>query len=224
MFPTFFVPKNPGIVTPDTYIKVYVDGSASMASSFAAIQSAVTTLLKPELLPYYNNDSGWYDSHVTAVQTDNSNDPGERGLAYLANSTTAPPLAKGVSPGGTNQVIIWISDETTPYGAGNGDTFTSGTARTATYNTDIAMLRDYLDDQAAGYYKGGFIHVKYNLETAYKTFVQTILAGNGNYAAPYGLNDYSSAFAAVYDYESNQTDAYYLGAITDVLNALGFSW
>lgn len=224
MFPTFFVPKNPGIVTPDTYIKVYVDGSASMAPSFAAIQSAVTTLLKPELLPYYNNDGAWYDSHVTAVQTENSNNPGERGLAYLANSGTAAPLAKGVSPGGTNQVIIWISDEMTPYGAGNGQTFTSSTPRTADYETDIAMLRDYFDDQSAGYYKGGIIHVKYGVEIAAKTFVQTILAGDGNYAAPYGLNDISAAFAAVYDYDSGQSAAYYLDAITDILNALGFSW
>src|SRR5574343_303578 len=223
MFPTTFI-RGSGRITPDTYIKIVVDGSTSMQSSFAAIQSAVTTLLKPELLPYYNNDSDWYDAHVSTVQTNNSNDPGERGLAYLANSSTTPPLAKGTAPGGSNQVIIWISDEMTEYGAGNGDTFTSATPRTADYNTDLAMLRDYIDDQSAGYYKGGFIHVKYNLETAAKDFFQVILAGTVNYSGTNGLSDLSSSFAAVYDYETNQTAAYYLGAITAVLNALGFEW
>lgn len=223
MFPSFYIPGK-GRITPDTYIKIVVDGSASMQSSFANIQSAVTTLLKPELLPYYNNDSDWYDAHVSTIQTDNSNDPGERGLAYLANSSTTPPLAKGTAPGGSNQVIIWISDEMTEYGAGNGDTFTPSTPRTADYNTDLAMLRDYIDDLPAGYYKGGFIHIKYNLETAAKDFIQTILSGQGNYSGTNGLSDLANNFAAVYDYDADQSAAYYLDAITDVLNALGFEW
>lgn len=223
MFPTTYIRRS-GRITPDTYIRVVVDGSASMQTSFAAIQSAVTTLLKPELLPYYNNDSDWYDSHVSVVQTDNSNDPGERGLAYLANSGTTPPLAKGTAPGGSNHVIIWISDEMTPYGAGNGDTFTSATPRTAVYDTDLAMLRDYVDDQSAGYYKGGFVHVKYNLETAAKDFIQAVLAGEGNYSGANGLSDLTGTFAAVYDYDTEQSAAYYLGAVVAILNALGFSW
>jgi hypothetical protein len=219
MFPTIYLGGGTDRITPDTFIRIYVDGSSSMASSFAAIESAVTVLLKPELLPYFNNDSAWYDSHVTVVQTDNSNDPGERGLRYLG-------FAGAAAPGGDNHVIIWISDEVTPYGAGNGDTFNAdgSTARTSTYNTDLATCRNYIDAQAAGYYKGAFIQVKYGTDLMYKNFINVVLGGLGNYSGTNGLSDKASLFTVVNDVDVDQTDDYYLIQITAALNALGFVW
>lgn len=219
MFPTIYLGGGTDRITPDTFITIYVDGSASMQASFAAIQSAVSTLLKPELLPYYNNDSAWYDSHVTVVQTDNSNDPGERGLRYLG-------YAGAAAPGGDNHVIMWISDESTPYGAGNGDTFNAdgSTPRTSTYNTDLATLRNYINANAAGYYKGAFLQVTYGSEVMYKNFINVILAGLGNYSGTNGLSDKAGSFTTVTDVTAGMTNTYYLTQITTALNALGFVW
>ncbi|HQV57968.1 MAG TPA: hypothetical protein PKV27_08140 [Ilumatobacteraceae bacterium] len=220
MFPTIYLGGGTDRITPDTFITIYVDGSSSMQSSYAAIASAVTTLLKPELLPYYNNDSGWYDSHVTVVQTDNSNDPGERGLRFLGYSGAA-------APGGDNHVTIWISDEVTPYNAGSGDTFNAdgSTARTATYNTDLATLRSYITGNADGYVKCGFIQVQYGSnDPMYKNFINVILAGLGNYSGTNGLSDLAGSFDVVNDILVDQTDDYYLVHITAILNAMGFVW
>lgn len=220
MFPTIYLGGGTDRITPDTFITIYVDGSASMQSSYAAIASAVTTLLKPELLPYYNNDSAWYDSHVTVVQTDNSNDPGERGLRYLG-------YAGAAAPGGDNHVVMWISDEVTPYNAGNGDTFNAdgSTARTSTYNTDLTTLRNYLAAGAAGYYKGAFLQVKYGAnDPMYRNFINVILSGLGNYSGTNGISDYAGSFTVVNDIEVDQANTYYLTQITTALNALGFVW
>lgn len=215
MFPTIYFGGGTGRFTPDTFIRVYVDGSVSMASEFAAINSAITTLLKPELLPYFNNDSGWYDSHVDAVQTNNSNDPGERGLRYLG-------YVGGSAPGGDNHVIIWISDESTPYGADDAGTFDPFAARTATYNTDLATLRNYIDANPAGYYKGGLIVLSEFPD--YPEFVQTILAGTGSYAGTNGLSDKASSFRTVYGVTNGSSAETYKNHIKSILNQHGFVW
>lgn len=215
MFPTIYLGGGTDRFTPDTFIEIVVDGSASMSSEFAAIDDAITTLLKPELLPYFNNDSAWYDSHVTTAQTSSSNDPGERGLRYLGN-------VGGAAPGGDNHIIIWISDENTPYGADDSGTFDPAAARTATYNTDLTTLRNYIAANAAGYYKGGFICLQEYPD--YPEFVQTILAGAGSYAGTNGLSDLASSFRAVYGVVNGSSAEVYKGHIKSILNQHGFVW
>lgn len=214
MFPTF--PIGSGVIlTPDTYIDIRVDGTSSLATSFAAIQSAVQTLLKPELLPYYNNDSAWYDAHVTTFQTANSN-AAERPLYELCQRNASPP-------GGDRLIVLWLCDESTPYGCGNGDTFTPATARTTEYNADIATLRAYLAAREPGYYKGAFVQMDTEYSGPYEVWLDAIRYGQGNYAGAYGLSD-KNEFTYAFGYDKEQTAAYYLEMLREVLNSMGVSF
>jgi len=214
MFPTF--PLQSGLIlTPDTYIDIRVDGTSSLATSFAAIQSAVTTLLKPELLPYYNNDSDWYDDHVTTFQTANLNAE-ERPLYELCQRNAA-------QPGGDRLIVLWICDESTPYGCGNGDTFTSATARTTQYNTDLGILRSYLAASATGYYKGAFVQMNTEFSGPYEVWLDAIRYGQGNYSGVNGLSD-KNEFTYAFGYAKEQADTYYLEMIREVLNSMGVSF
>ncbi len=214
MFPTFPI-KSGLILTPDTYIDVRVDGTSSLAASFAAIQSAVETLLKPELLPYYNNDNAWYDSHVTTFQTANAN-AAERPLYELCQRNAA-------QPGGDRLLVLWICDEATPYGCGDGDTFNPANARTSQYNTDIAILRPYLAASAPGYYKGAFVQVNSIYSGPYELWLDAIRLGQGNYSGTNGLSD-KNEFVYKLGYEANQSDDYYLEMLREVLNSMGVSF
>lgn len=218
MFPTLYIPRNV-ILTPDTYIDFRVDGTSSMINSYPGIQDAVQNLLKAELLPYYNNDSAWYDDHVTIFQTDNVNAQ-ERPLYELTRRNAA-------LPGGDRLIVIWFCDEASPYGAGNGDTFDPAAARVSQYNTDMTTLRSFLatcqSTYGSNYYKGGFVEVETEFVGPYKLFLQTIRDGTGQYSGTNGLSD-RAEFVYKLGYLDDQNGAYYLEVIRETLSAMGVSF
>jgi hypothetical protein len=215
MFPTMFIPRN-FILTPDTYIYFRIDGTGSMGAMRTTMQTVVGDLLKDELLPYYLNDSDWYDAHVSLFTTADSND-GERGLREL-NIAGAPWPAEF-----DRIVVVWLCDESTPYGAGNGDTFNPNGTRTANYNTDVAALRGRVDALGAGKYAGAFIEIDTAFDGPYELFLQTIRDGNGSYSGVNGLSD-RSEFVYRFDVPVNTSATDMLEVVREVLNSMGVTF
>ena len=215
MFPTFPI-KTGLILTPDTYIDFRVDGTTSMVNTYPGLQTAVTSLLKAELLPYYNNDSDWYDAHVSIFQTSNSS-AAERPLYELAQRGAA-------IPGGDRLITIWFCDEASPYNAGNEvSSFDFNAARAAQYDTDMGIFRAWLATHEPNYWYGGLVQVSTIYDGPYEEFLIAIRDGLGNYSGTNGLSDQSNV---VYKFGVTESAAasYYLEVIREVLNSMGVSF
>ena len=64
------------------HIMMHVDGSGSILNTRKQLEIMKNTLLKKELLPYYNNDENLYNKRVTIVDGN-----GERTLQFFAEAT-----------------------------------------------------------------------------------------------------------------------------------------
>lgn len=212
MFPTMYMPGGLQI-TDDTYIRVYGDSSGSMSSTLDDVQLMITTLLKNALLPFYNNDSDQYDSHVQYI-----NNSSERTLYMLRNL--------GVTAGGDRMIVIVFQDESSPYNAATTGVFNSGAhARTTQYNTDIAAFNAQIDAYAPGYYYGGVIAVRgYQEFSGVGGFVDNLFIGNGNYSGSNGLSGRTSYMKRRVDKLTNNGAQYYLDELTALMNDMGFFW
>lgn len=188
------------VINTDTKIMIYFDSSGSMNSSLAPLQTMRDTILKDRLLPLYNNDSNLYDANVSVIQEGN-----ERTLNMLD--------MQGATPTG-NVIVMVFQDE-----ADNVYHSQSITPRTATYDGDLATLRNRLNIFPNNYYRGVIFQVNGN--TTFLKFVRAIQTGTGDYAGVNGLSD-RIEFNYKYGLTDGETPQYYLDQIVTALTELGY--
>ena len=195
------IPINDG-----TEIRIHYDTSGSMDITIPPLSVAVNTLLKPILLPFYNNDEDLYDRRVLFKQTY------ERGYRTLSAMNFNDPTV--------NKIInLVFQDEAQPNYTGTG-TWGIYTTRTSEYNSDIQFLRSRIDsyDIRGEYFQvsgTGQNHINfYNL-------LKAVEGGLGNYAGVYGLSD-KSEIHNTYNVLRNGSSQYYADLIEEAINNLGY--
>lgn len=210
-------------ITNDTYIYIYFDSSGSMNSSLTPLQTMRDTLLKDAIKDAYatggtesegntdtaTNGSDEYDNHVTIIQNNT-----ERTLHMLNNEATSFPT------GASNVIMLVFQDESGPYGA----EATFNGARTTTYDQDLAALRTSVighNTQDNNFYRAVIFQV--DGYAGFKSFLQSVENGTGNFTGTNGLSDLSTNFGFNYDITDGGTAQYYLTQITTALQNLGFN-
>jgi hypothetical protein len=213
------------------------------------------------------NGSDEYDNKVSIVysQTPGADWLNERTLAALSdidvNNFLNTNIHTSFPSDATNVILMVFQDEsfTTPLEDAYHDSRSSGTfdpeteVRTASYDTDLSKLRSRvisLNSSNSGFYRGVVFHVKDdplgNPDYPFKSFLQTVESGTGNYSGTNGLSDLmtgsSPTFVFEYDLEDSTSDDattpfkpgsttdrfdqwqyYYLYWVTSALNTLGFT-
>jgi len=189
------------VINQDTKIRMYFDNSGSMNSTLTPLTTMKDTILKNRLLPFYNNDSDLYDASVTII-----NQADERTIDMLNMN--------GNTPSGNVITLVFQDEASSIY---HGATITP---RTSTYETDIAVFRSRLNTFAGSYYRSVVFQVIGN--AVFKTFVEAIQNGTGDYTGAYGLSD-RTEMNYKYDIQDGGTPQYYLDQIVTALQELGYN-
>lgn len=187
-------------ITVDTKIRIYFDSSGSMNTTLSPLQLMKDTILKDRLLPLYNNDSALYDSSVSVLE-------------YSPERTLDMLNLQGDTPEG-NVIVLVFQDEANSIYHGGGIT-----PRTANYNADLLALRARLDLFEPNYYRGVVFQV--NGDPVFKSLIQAIQTGSGDYAGVNGLSD-RLEFNYKYDITDGGTPQYYLDKVVESLIELGY--
>lgn len=211
------------VIDENTQINIWFDNSGSMNSTLAPLQTMASTILKPCLLPFYNNDSALYDSMVsvqnfTPIVNDNSNPNNERYIRLLSSVSTNPIVTKTIN--------IAFQDESDAYGVGlNVDNF-NGVVTTQA-SEDITLLRSTLLTEAPNSLFGIIFKVDTTLPgvplvtNGFKQFVAVLHSGANPFSGTNGLSD-KPEIIHVLDVIPASTPTYYTNLIITALNSIGF--
>jgi len=189
-------------INADTKIFIYFDNSGSMDDSLVPLQTMRDTLLKDRLLPLYDNDETLYDANVTIIEEGN-----ERTMEMLN--------MQGLTPDGNVIVLVFQDEARVVYHN------SSITPRTSSYNADILTLRSRLSSFAENYYRAVIFQVEGDTNDVFRSFIQSIQNGTGDYAGTNGLSD-RPEFNYKYNLTDGGTPQYYLDEIVDALEELGY--
>ena len=218
-------PTSVVVIDDETEINVFFDDSGSMNGTETPLNVMATTLLKNCLLPFYNNDSNLYDSRVRVLDMRDDMGLNERGYACLATTGTTSSITKVIN--------LAFQDEATPYGVSSGG-WTINTPRTNTFNTDIATLRDNIDNNPTNYILGEYFQVETQPTGQYlrfKELLQGVEGGLGQYTGVNGLSD-KTEIHNTYDVAPGMgqtggsgpgSPQYYTDLIITALNNLGYN-
>jgi hypothetical protein len=198
-------------ITQNTQIFIYFDSSGSMNTTLAPLQTMRDTMLKDAMLPLYNNDVALYDSMVQIIA-----DPSERTLDALNLQNNPAPVG--------NVISLVFQDEANSIYLKAG-TWSPLDERTTQYESDIEILRNRLNSFAPNYYRGVVFQVATS-ETGdhlnFKSLVNAIQNGTGNYAGNFGLSD-RTEFNYKYDIVPAATPLYYKDQIVNALREFGYN-
>jgi hypothetical protein len=206
-------------VDEETEINIFFDNSGSMKSTEIPLNIMASTILKPCLLPFYGNDSRLYDQRVRVRNfLDGSY---ERGYKLLAT--------EGGSPAITKVINLVFQDEASPTYIPDANSWTNETPRTATFNADITTLRSVIENNNSNYIRGEYFQVSRPndnpdnpLGRAFKTLLQSVENGEGQYVGEYGLSG-KTQIHNTYDVVNGGTAQYYTNLIITALNNFGYN-
>ena len=218
-------PTSAVVIDEQTEINIFFDDSGSMNGTETPLNVMASTVLKPCLLPFYNNDSALYDSRVRVLNMRDDLNLNERGYACLATSGTTPTITKVIN--------LVFQDEASPYGSSAGG-WTNTAPRTITFNTDITTLRDRIDNNPPNYILGEYFQVATQptgMFLRFKQLLQSVEGGTGQYVIPFGLSD-KPEIHNTYDVVPGQgqttgtgpgSPQYYTDLIITAINNLGYN-
>lgn len=201
------------VISNNTKINIWFDDSGSMNSTLSPLQTMASTILKPCLLPAYNNDSALYDSRVQVLNFSTISD--ERYIKLLAQTSADPVITKVIN--------LTFADESDSYAAvtGYGGTITPEAA------SDINLLRIKLSTEPIN----SLVGVAFQVATGgvstpsypgFKTFVTNVHTGVAPFTGTSGLSD-KTEIGYKLDVIPGSTPQYYANLIITALNNLGFS-
>jgi hypothetical protein len=199
----------PIVIDVNTKINIFFDSSGSMQSTLAPLEIMRNVTLKNCLLPFYNNDSAKYDSMVTVTSIVT-----ERPLNwFLTTSGSTANVSKVIN--------LAFTDESTPYGAGQGQTFNSN-IRTPDYSVDINLLRTLLNSVPnSEYYRAVIFRVQgYN---QFKDLLSAVFNGTNAYSGTRGLSDKTNVVTWVQDVTEGSNAQYYTNQVVAAINSLGYN-
>ena len=201
------------VIDKDTKIYMFFDKSGSMNATLTPLQTMRDTILKDRLLPFYNNDSDLYDASVVIQEVDGTTILGDNSSA---NERTLKMLdLLEIDPPEGNVIAMLFQDEASSIYHG-----ASIEPRTATYDSDLAILRSRLNSYASGYYRGVIFQV--DGQQGFKDFIEAVENGTGLYSGVNGLSD-RNEFNFKYDIADGGTEQYYLDQIVLALTELGYN-
>ncbi len=206
LFPTT---STPPVIDANTNIYIYFDSSGSMNSTLSPLQTMRNNLLKEALLPLYDNDEAAYEARVRVIS-----DGSERTMDFLN--------LQGETPTG-NVISLVFQDEAVSGYHSSSVAWDSSTSRTASFENDITEFRSRLSSFPNNYYRGVIFQVTNNSNSGanFKSFIQAVQTGQGNYAGNFGLSDRSD-IGYVYDVDDGNSAQYYKDLIIDALRDLGY--
>jgi hypothetical protein len=230
-FSTVQVPSvTPPVLDSTTGITIFFDDSGSMNQVLPALQDMKNNILKPCLLPYYNNDGTLYDQRVTII---NKND--ESVFQWLG---TLPPsgATKTVNLTFSNEsypiyttsylfsgvTAININTTTTPW------SFLPNAPATSYYTNDINFTNARLSSNIRGIsyrviYNGEMNpqdNASYNNFT--KQFYNAVYNGTGVYSGASGLSTSGYAYL-IDDVSYSGNGQYYANKVIEGMNLLGYN-
>jgi hypothetical protein len=199
------------VISNNTKINIWFDNSGSMDSTLSPLQVMASTILKPCLLPAYNNDSALYDSRVQVLNFAVS----ERYINLLTRTSTDPTITKVIN--------LTFADESNTYGA----EATYGGTITPNAASDINLLRTTLATEPVNSLVGAVFQVATGgvptpSYPGFKTFVTNVHTGVAPFTGTSGLAD-KTEIGYVLDVIPGSTPQYYANLIIAALNNLGFS-
>lgn len=202
-------------ISNTTQINIWFDNSGSMNTTLTPLQTMVTTVLKPCLLPAYNNDSALYDARVQVLNFNSGGEPIERYIKLLAKTSTVPEVTKVIN--------LTFADESNVYGAAAAY---SGTI-TVVAAADINELRTTLTTEPTNSLFGVVFQVSTGgvgtpTYPGFKTFVTNVHTGVAPFTGINGLSD-KSEIGYELDVVPASTPEYYANLVVTALNNLGFS-
>ncbi|NGP76918.1 hypothetical protein G3570_09755 [Balneolaceae bacterium YR4-1] len=205
----------PPVIDVNTNIYIYFDDSGSMDRTLAPLETMRDQQLKEALLPLYDGNGTEYDNRVQVITwCDFTNC--ERTFK-VANLEGAAPPANG------NIVVLIFQDEAQTTYHPSTSSFDPNAGRSTNFDTDITDLRNRLDTWATtegtNYYRSVIFQV--DGYPGFKSFIESVQNGVGNYAVPYGLSD-RNEFNYVYDVVDGDTPETYRDLIIAALEDLGF--
>lgn len=210
-------PPPPPVIDVDTEIYIYFDDSGSMGSTLPPLRTMRDQLLKDALLPLYDNDSDAYDENVTI--TDN----------WWNERTFNVLNLEGATPPEGNVIVLVFQDEAHSIYHGSFSSWNENTSRTTTYDNDIAAFRTRLASFSSDYYRGVIFQVsntnfsgnETQVGANFKTLIQSVENGNGNYDGVNGLSD-RTEIKYVYNVNDGDDAQVYTDLVIDALEGFGF--
>jgi len=200
------------IIDSATQINIWFDNSGSMNSTLVPLTIMRDTILKPCLLPAYNNDVALYNSRVNVqyftTPNNNSLPEYERYIRLLATTSTAPGVTKVIN--------LAFADESDNYELGNAAPldiqFLRGTLSTALPNSLFGVIFQVvtLDTNGTIAYPG------------FRTFVDRVHTSTAPFTGTNGLADRPEITHQL-DVVAGSTPQYYANLIVTALNNLGFN-
>jgi hypothetical protein len=191
------------VLDSTTGLNLLFDSSGSMAQVYPVLITMASTILKPCLLPYYNNDSTLYDQRVQVIP--------------IGDERTIQWLSRSIPYGATKVVNMTFANEVEQiYQFGPGWTVTS--PLTIAYIEDINYTNARLNaDMRSISYR-----VTDTVATLYKEFLNAVYTGQGNYSGVMGLstNPYSTL---IDDVDENEGPVYFANKVIEGLKLLGYN-
>ena len=204
------------VIDDETEINIFFDDSGSMSSTEIPLNTMASTILKPCLLPFYNNDSSLYDQRVSVINFSDVPDSFERGYKLLGTSGSTPTITKVIN--------LVFQDEADYSYTSASSTWNSLTPRTNDYNRDISDLRSIIDNNNSDYIRGEYFQVQHSSQSGinFVTLLQSVAAGNGQYFGVNGLSD-KTEIHNTYNVIDGGSPQYYTNLILTAINNLGYN-
>lgn len=231
-FGTVQVPyTSPPVLDSTTAITIFFDNSGSMAQVEPSLQYMQNTLLKPCLLPYYNNDVNLYNQRVTITSLGD-----ERVIQWLGALPTGS-ATKVVNLTFSNESDGWYTGTSNTNTTVNPWVFLPNAPVTTYYTQDINLANARLSTDIRGiayrivYYFAGYAP-EYNigLNNITKGFYNAVFTGQGNYAGANGLSTNGYAYliddVAALGLPGTPTATaaqYYTNKVIEGMNLLGYN-
>lgn len=205
----------PPVLDSTTGITIFFDSSGSMAGVLPALETMKNSVLKPCLLPFYNNDSNLYDERVQILSYNN-----ERAIEWLG----AFPIG-----GATKTINMTFCNEVEPVYTNTSNTnssvspwvFLPNSPVTLYYTQDINFTNSNLSANVRAIaYRVIISNASANSVT--KGFYNAVFSGTGNYSGASGLSTNGYAYL-IDDVSDTGTAQYYTNKVIEGMNLLGYN-
>lgn len=203
------------VIDDKTQINIWFDDSGSMNSTLSPLQTMASTILKPCLLPAFNNDSALYDQRVKVRNFSSVSSGYERYIGLLGQTSTDSAI--------TRVINLTFADESNDYGA----EVAYNNVITLFASQDISFLRNIINTKPANSVVGVAFQVRTlnGQNTAFpgfRDFVNRVHTGAAPFTGANGLSD-KTEIGFKLDVTAGGVPQYYANLIVEALNNLGFS-
>jgi hypothetical protein len=227
-FGTVQVPSvTPPVLDSTTGITIFFDSSGSMEQVLPALEAMKNNVLKPCLLPYYNNDTNLYNQRVTILSYNDEFTIKWLGALPINGATKTVNLtfSNECHPDYTNTSIINPNCDTsvTPW------VFLPNGPPTSYYTNDINFTKANLSDNIRGisyriiyYQPAAPAQENANFDNITKGFYTAVYTGQGNYSGASGLSTTGYAYL-IDDVSYSGNGQYYANKVIEGMNLLGYN-